>query len=93
MLGLAAVPWTDRLMIRAGRPELASQWQGPFFFAVLGFLIATTVGALVASRRPRHPVGWLLLGFSLSQTASGSSPGTTRPPAPRRSPCSASSCC
>ena len=38
---------------------------------VLGFLIATTVGALVASRRPRHPVGWLLLGFALSQTASG----------------------
>jgi hypothetical protein len=70
MLGLAAVPWTDRLMIRAGRAEL-TEWQGPFFLVVLGFLIATTVGALVASRRPRHPVGWLLLGFSLSQTASG----------------------
>jgi hypothetical protein len=25
----------------------------------------------VASRRPRHPVGWLLLGFALSLTASG----------------------
>jgi hypothetical protein len=71
MLGLAVVPWMDRLTIRAGRPELASQWQGPFFVVVLGFLIATTVGAVVASRRPRHPVGWLLLGFALSQTASG----------------------
>jgi hypothetical protein len=70
MLGLAAVPWTDRLMIRAGRAAL-TEWQGPFFFVVLGFLIATTVGALVASRRPRHPVGWLLLGFALSLTASG----------------------
>src|SRR5215211_979525 len=70
MLGLAAVPWTDRLMIRTGRAAL-TEWQGPFFFVVLGFLIATTVGALVASRRPRHPVGWLLLGFALSQTASG----------------------
>src|SRR5512133_2541076 len=70
MLGLAAVPWTDRLMIRAGRAEL-TEWQGPFFVVVLGFLIATTVGALVASRRPGHPVGWLLLGFALSQTASG----------------------
>src|SRR5512132_1736294 len=70
MLGLAVVPWTDRLMIRAGRAEL-TEWQGPFFVVVLGFLIATTVGALVASRRPGHPVGWLLLGFSLSQTASG----------------------
>src|SRR4029450_4076430 len=70
MLGLAAVPWTDRLMIRAGRAAL-TEWQGPVFFAVLGFLIATTVGALGARRRPGHPVGWLLLGFALSQTASG----------------------
>jgi hypothetical protein len=70
MLGLAAVPWTDRLMIRAGRAAL-TEWQGPFFLVVLGFLIATTVGALVASRRPRHPVGWLLLGFALALTASG----------------------
>jgi hypothetical protein len=70
MLGLAVVPWTDRLLIRAGRAELTES-QGPFFVVVLGFLIATTVGALVASRRPGHPVGWLLLGFALSQTASG----------------------
>jgi len=26
---------------------------------------------VLASRRPRHPVGWLLLGFALSLTASG----------------------
>jgi hypothetical protein len=69
---------------------------------------------VLASRRPRHPVGWLLLGFALSLTASGviaasvtygllarpgalpATPGlagTTRPPAPRRSPCSAWCCC
>jgi hypothetical protein len=70
MLGLAVVPWTDRLLIRAGRAELTES-QAQFFVVVLGFLIATTVGALVASRRPGHPVGWLLLGFALSQTASG----------------------
>jgi hypothetical protein len=70
MLGLAAGPWIDRLTIRAGRADL-TQWQGPLFVAVLGYLTATTVGALVASRRPRHPVGWLLLGFALSMTASG----------------------
>jgi hypothetical protein len=34
-------------------------------------LSAATVGAVLASRRPRHPVGWLLLGFALSLTASG----------------------
>jgi hypothetical protein len=70
MLGLAAVPWMDRLTIRAGRPDLA-QWQGAVFAAVVGHLSATTVGAVVASRRPRHPVGWLLLGFALAVTASG----------------------
>jgi hypothetical protein len=70
MLGLAVVPWMDRLTIRAGRPDLV-QWQGAIFAAVLGHLTATTVGAVLASRRPRHPVGWLLLGFALSLTASG----------------------
>jgi hypothetical protein len=71
MLGLAVVPWMDRLTIRAGRPDLTNQWQGPLFVAVLGHLTATTVGAVLASRRPRHPVGWLLLGFPLALTASG----------------------
>jgi hypothetical protein len=70
MLGLAVVPWTDRLTIRAGRADLTG-WQGPLFVAVLGHLTATTVGAVLASRRPRHPVGWLLLGFALALTASG----------------------
>ena len=38
---------------------------------VLGAVSTATVGALVASRRPRHPVGWLLLGFGLSLSAAG----------------------
>jgi hypothetical protein len=32
---------------------------------------AATVGAVLASRRPAHPVGWLLLAFGLSMNASG----------------------
>jgi hypothetical protein len=32
----------------------------------LAVVSAATVGALVASRRPRHPVGWLLLGVGLA---------------------------
>jgi hypothetical protein len=60
----------DRLTIRAGRADLTG-WQGPLFAAVLGHLTATTVGAVLASRRPGHPVGLLLLGFALSLTASG----------------------
>jgi hypothetical protein len=30
-----------------------------------------TVGVVLASRRPRHPVGWLLLAFGLSLSAAG----------------------
>jgi hypothetical protein len=70
MLGLAAVPWLDRLTSQAGRPDLA-QFSGAALAAVLGHLSAATVGAVLASRRPRHPVGWLLLAFALSLTAAG----------------------
>jgi hypothetical protein len=71
MLGLAVAPWMDRLMIRAGRPDLAVWVPSAVVGPVLAVLSATTVGAVLASRRPRHPVGWLLLGFALSLTASG----------------------
>jgi hypothetical protein len=70
MLGLATVAWLDRLTSQAGRPDLA-QFSGSALAAVLGDLSAATVGAVLASRRPRHPVGWLLLAFALSLTAAG----------------------
>src|SRR5215207_344210 len=71
MLGLAVVPWLDRLTIRAGRPDLAQLSGVSVVGPILAMLSAATVGAVLASRRPRHPVGWLLLGFALSLTASG----------------------
>jgi hypothetical protein len=36
---------------------------------VLAAMVAAAVGAVLAGRRPRHPLGWLLLGLSV--TASG----------------------
>jgi hypothetical protein len=71
LLGLAVVPWMDRLTIRAGRPDLAQLVPGSVVGPVLALVSAATVGAVLASRRPRHPVGWLLLGFALSLTADG----------------------
>jgi hypothetical protein len=36
---------------------------------VLALVSGATVGAVLASRRPRHPVGWLLLALALSGVA------------------------
>jgi hypothetical protein len=63
-LGLGVVAWLDHLLRGAGRPELV-QLTANVADAVLGLLVGTLAGAVVASRRPRHPVGWLLLAFGL----------------------------
>ena len=74
VLGLVTVPWFDHLLRQAHRPELTQLGASaiPYLLAVV---IAATVGALLASRRPRHPVGWLLLALALSVTASGVADG------------------
>jgi hypothetical protein len=68
MLTFAVVPWSDHLLRRAGRADLVQLTPGTIP-AVLAILSASTVGAVLASRRPRHPVGWLLLGVALSLSA------------------------
>ena len=62
--------WQDRLLRQAGRPDLAPLGAG-VVAPILAAVSAATVGAVLASRRPRHPVGWLLLAFALSANASG----------------------
>jgi hypothetical protein len=70
ILGLAAMTWLDRLLRQAGRADLAL-WTADAAGEVLATVSAATVGALLAGRRPRHPVGWLLLGLALSLVAAG----------------------
>ena len=69
--GLPLVGWLDHLSRQAGRPDLAQLGGGSIVPPVLALVSATTIGAIVASRRPRHPVGWLLLVLGLSLAASG----------------------
>jgi hypothetical protein len=76
MLGLAAVLWLDSLSRQAGRPDLvqlnlAQLSGGSVVGPLLALVSAATVGAVLASRRPHHPVGWLLLILGLALTASG----------------------
>jgi hypothetical protein len=74
VLGLAAVSWFDHLLRQAGRPDLV-QLNASGVPAVLAIVSATTVGAVLASRRPDHPVGWLLLALGLSVSAAGVADG------------------
>lgn len=69
--GLPLTGWLDHLSRQAGRPDLVQLGGGSIVPPVLALVSATTVGAVVASRRPRHPVGWLLLVLGLSLAASG----------------------
>ena len=71
MLGIAVIAWLDHLARQAGRPELAQLTLGAFVGPVLSLVSAATVGAVLASRRPRHPVGWLLLVLGLSLALGG----------------------
>jgi hypothetical protein len=67
--GLAAAFWLDQLLRRAGRPELALRVHELVY--VVALVGMATVGAVLAGRRPRHPVGWLMLALGLSVTADG----------------------
>jgi hypothetical protein len=70
LVAYAVVGWCNHLLAGAGRSDLAVVTSDiPAF--VLATLSAVTVGALLASRRPGHPVGWLLIGLGLPVAASG----------------------
>jgi hypothetical protein len=67
VLGLAASLWLEVLLRRAG-------WADPLDTAVgptMAMVSAATVGAVLAGRRPRQPVGWLLLAFAVCLAANG----------------------
>jgi hypothetical protein len=63
--GLGATLWMDGRLRGIGRPDLVSIG-GDAVPYLLAMASAATVGAVLASRRPRHPVGWLLLAIAVS---------------------------
>jgi hypothetical protein len=65
LLALPVVNWLDQRLRQADLPELAILEPGAFPL-IAAALTAATVGAVLASRRPQHPVGWLLLVIGLS---------------------------
>lgn len=74
MVGLPLIAWLDHLSRQARRPDLAQLTPSAFVGPVVAMVSASTVGAVLASRRPRHPVGWLLLVLGLSLAWGGMAP-------------------
>jgi hypothetical protein len=75
ILGMpAAAAWTDHLLRGVGRNDLAGLSSDAVSYAV-AILTSVTVGAVLASRRPRHPVGWLMLVLGLSLVMTGPAMG------------------
>jgi hypothetical protein len=74
MLAIPVIAWLDQLSRQAGRPDLAQLTPNAVVGPMLAAVSAATIGAVLASRRPRHPVGWLLLVLGLSLTAGGVAP-------------------
>ena len=67
VLGWVGTGWLDGRLREAGMAE-AAWFAGAPWAGVVAALSAATVGALIAGRRHRHPVGWLLLGLGLGLT-------------------------
>jgi hypothetical protein len=74
MLGTPMVGWVDHLLRQAGRADLAPLSPDAAAY-MLGLVSAATVGAVLASRRPHHPVGWLLLALGVLVVAAGVATG------------------
>jgi hypothetical protein len=74
LLELATFPWLDRLIRQADRADLAPMTA----FSIppsLAALTASLVGVVLALRRPRHPVGWLMVTLGLCLSTSGAAAG------------------
>jgi hypothetical protein len=76
-LGWAATARLDGLLREVGLSQEAWIVAGRLP-GLVGTVTAATVGAVLASRRPAHPVGWLLLGVGLSDCLAGVGSGYSR---------------
>ncbi len=68
LAGLGGAFWLDHLLRQGGSSEV-DRLNAAAYPVVLAAVSAATVGAVVASRRHRHSVGWLLLATGLTMVA------------------------
>jgi signal transduction histidine kinase len=59
------------ILLGLNRPGTAVPYGFGFVIYMATYLCPAPVGALIASRRPRHPIGWLMLAIGLVSTLQG----------------------
>lgn len=79
--GPTALPWAVLVLIGVlvvvgiwlalRRPAGAVPYGIGFFIYAATYLCPAPVGALIASRRPRHPIGWIMLAIGLASAIQG----------------------
>jgi hypothetical protein len=72
MASLIAALWLSRLLGDAGSPAV-EQLNSSWISLLVGAVVTSTVGVVLAVRRSEHPVGWLLLllGLLVAADAAG----------------------
>jgi signal transduction histidine kinase len=71
VLGLIGVLAVVGVWLALRRPAGAVPFSLGVVFYAASFLCLAPVGALIASRRPRHPIGWLMLAIGLASATGG----------------------
>lgn len=87
VLALALVGLAAGLWLVVHRPVAGAVGYGYWREGMVNGLAFATVGVVITSRRPEHPVGWLFLGAGLvgaAQLATGSSQRHSWPPPARQ---------
>jgi hypothetical protein len=69
VVALALVGLSAGLWLVVHRPVAGAVGYGYWREGMVNALVFATVGALIATRRPEHPVGWLFLGAGLGGAA------------------------
>ncbi len=60
---------TNAHLADEGRPELGQDFAAGGIVLVMAMVAAASVGAVLVTQQPRHPVGWLLLLLGVEMAA------------------------
>jgi signal transduction histidine kinase len=71
VLGLIGILVVVDVWLGLNRPATAVPYGLGFVIYMAIYLCPAPIGALIASRRPRHPIGWIMLAIGLASTLEG----------------------